>query len=422
MTYQASDRAARPLRRVVITGIAAVTPLGRDLEVAWPRLVAGESGIGKISRFDASEYPVDIGGEVSDFDPLRYFEQREIKHLDRGCQLGLAAAIDALADSGYVIDESNAERVGVLMSTGIGGIESFVTQIRLLDSRGPRRVSPFMIPMMMPNAIAGHVAIKTGARGPNSCVVTACAASANAIGDAAELIRRGAADTMIAGGAEGSVCEISVSGFAAMKALSTRNEEPERASRPFDVDRDGFVVGEGGAAMILEERDSAIDRGARIYAELVGYGMSADAHHITAPSPEGEGAARAMVGALVDAAAGPTEVDYINAHGTSTPYNDAIETKAIHAALGAAASDVAVSSTKSMTGHLLGGAGAAEVVFCVKAIHEGTIPPTINLENPDPECDLDYVPNEARSAEINLALSNSFGFGGHNVCIAVARP
>lgn len=421
MAYEPAERGERRDRRVVVTGIAAISPLGLDIAATWEALLAGRSGVAKISLFDASEHAAKIAGEVPDWDPDAYFEKRESKHLDRTTQLGLAAGMDAFADSGFEINDSNAARVGALYGSGIGGVQTLADQIEVLDARGPRRVSPFLIPMMIPNAIPGQVAIKLGAKGPNTCIVTACAASGHAIGEATELIRRGRADAMIAGGAEASVCAIGVAGFSSMKALSTRNDEPERASRPFDAERDGFVVGEGAAALMLEERESAIDRGARIYAEVVGYGLSADAYHITAPSPEGDGAARAMAGAIEDAGALPSDVDYINAHGTSTPFNDTIETMAIKTALGDSAADLPISSTKSMTGHLLGAAGALEAVICVKAIEDGVVPPTINLENADPECDLDYVANEARSVDVSLALSNSFGFGGHNVCLAFGR-
>lgn len=421
MPFQARDRDPRPVRRVVVTGVAAITPLGKDIDSTWSALVKGQSGIGPITLFDAADFPVRIAGEVSDWDPAVRFDKREAKHLDRCTQFGVAAALDALADSGVVIDESNAERVGVLFGSGIGGIQTLCAQVLILEKRGPSRLSPYLIPMMIPNIISGEVAIRTGAKGPNTCVVTACAASAHSIGEAAETIRRGAADVMIAGGAEAAVGELGIGGFSAMKALSTRNDDPEQASRPFDAERDGFVAAEGGAGLVLEERDLAIGRGARIYGEIVGYGASGDAHHITAPDPGGAGAARAMSEAISDAGATPEQVDYINAHGTSTPFNDKIETLAIKEALGASAYDVAISSTKSMTGHMLGAAGAVEAVICLKVLETGTLPPTINLENPDPECDLDYVPNEGRQVGVELAISNSFGFGGHNACLAIAR-
>lgn len=421
MSFQARDRDPRPVRRVVVTGVAAITPLGQDIDSTWSALVKGHSGIGPITLFDDADFPVHIAGEVFDWDPAIRFEKREAKHLDRCTQFGLAAALDALADSGVVIDEANAERVGVLFGSGIGGIQTLCSQVLILDNRGPSRLSPYLIPMMIPNIISGEIAIRTGAKGPNTCVVTACAASAHSIGEAAETIRRGAADVMIAGGAEAAVGELGVGGFSAMKALSTRNDDPEHASRPFDAERDGFVAAEGGAGLVLEERDLAIERGARIYGEIVGYGASGDAHHITAPDPTGEGAARAMSEAIRDAGATPGQVDYINAHGTSTPFNDKIETLAIKKAFGAGANDVAISSTKSMTGHMLGAAGAVEAVICLKVLETGILPPTINLENPDPDCDLDYVPNEGREVSVELAISNSFGFGGHNACLAIAR-
>lgn len=421
MSFQARDRDPRPVRRVVVTGISAITPLGQDVESTWSALIEGRSGIGPVTLFDASEYPVRIAGEVSDWDPAVRFEKREAKHLDRCTQFGVAAALDALDDSGFVIDESNAERVGVLFGSGIGGIQTLCSQVLILDKRGPSRVSPYLIPMMIPNIISGEVAIRTKAKGPNTCVVTACAASAHSIGEAVETIRRGAADVMIAGGAEAAVGELGIGGFSAMKALSTRNDDPERASRPFDAERDGFVAAEGGAGLVLEDRDLALGRGARIYGEIVGYGASGDAHHITAPDPEGDGAARAMSEAIKDAGATPGQVDYINAHGTSTPFNDRIETLAIKKAFGDAAGEVATSSTKSMTGHMLGAAGAVEAVVCLKVLETGILPPTINLEFPDPDCSLDYVPNERREATVELVLSNSFGFGGHNACLAIAR-
>ncbi|RIK07468.1 MAG: beta-ketoacyl-[acyl-carrier-protein] synthase II [Acidobacteria bacterium] len=421
MSFQARERDPRPVRRVVVTGVSAITPLGQDIDSTWSALIKGESGIGPISLFDASDFSVRIAGEVADWDLSGRFEKREAKHLDRCTQFGLAAALDAIADSGFKIDETNAGRVGVLFGSGIGGIQTLCSQVLVLDKRGPSRISPFLIPMMIPNIISGEVAIRTGAKGPNTCVVTACAASAHSIGEAVETIRRGAADVMIAGGAEAAVAELGIGGFSAMKALSTRNDAPEHASRPFDVDRDGFVAAEGAAGLVLEERDMAKSRGARIYGEIVGYGASGDAHHITAPDPEGDGAARAMSEAIRDAGATVEQVDYINAHGTSTPFNDRIETLAIKRAFGEAADKVAVSSTKSMTGHMLGAAGAVEAVICLKVLETGTLPPTINLENPDPDCDLDYVPNEARQAGVELAISNSFGFGGHNACLAIAR-
>lgn len=421
MPFQARERDSRPVRRVVVTGVAAITPLGQDIDSTWSALMRGQSGIGSITLFDAANFPVRIAGEVPDWDPAVRFEKREVKHLDRCTQFGLAAALDALADSGFVIDETNAERVGVLFGSGIGGIQTLCSQVLVLDKRGPSRISPYLIPMMIPNIISGEIAIRTGAKGPNSCVVTACAASAHSIGEAVEIIRRGAADVMIAGGAEAAVGELGIAGFAAMKALSTRNDDPEGASRPFDAERDGFVAAEGGAGLVLEERDFAIGRAARIYGEIAGYGASGDAHHITAPDPAGAGAARAMLAAIHDAGAVPEQVDYINAHGTSTPFNDKIETLAIKKAFGTSAGDVAVSSTKSMTGHMLGAAGAVEAVICLKVLETGSVPPTINLNNPDPECDLDYVPNEGRQTSVELALSNSFGFGGHNACLAIAR-
>lgn len=405
----------------MVTGLSAITPLGLDLPSTWETLVAGTSGIRAITLFDTSEYPVRIAGEVRDWDPLDYFDKREVRHLDRCTQFGVASALDAVADAKLEITDANAERVGVLYGSGIGGIQTLCDQVLVLEHRGPKRVSPYLIPMMIPNIISGEIAIRLGATGPNTCVVTACAASAHSIGEATEAIRRGIADVMIVGGAEAAVADLGVAGFAAMKALSTRNDDPERASRPFDRDRDGFVVAEGGAGLVLEERELAIQRGAHIYGEVVGYGATGDAHHITAPDPDGDGAARAMANALTDAEAELSDVGYINAHGTSTPFNDRIETVAIKKVFGEWARQIPISSTKSMTGHMLGAAGAFEAVVSLKVIETGEIPPTINLENSDPECDLDYVPLQSRKVEVSLALTNSFGFGGHNACLAFAR-
>lgn len=418
----AADAGERSGRRVVVTGLGAITPLGQDLESTWQGLLDGRSGVGKNDLIDVSDMAVKIAAQVPGWDQAAHFGARRAKHLDRVTQFGLVAAEAALAHSGLEIGDENASRVGVLFGSGIGGISTLEEQVLVMADRGPSRISPFLIPKMIINMIAGEVSIATGAKGPNSATVTACAASAHAIGDAVELIRRGRADAMIAGGAEAAICRTAVGAFASMKALSTRNDEPERASRPFDAERDGFVMGEGGACLILEEREAALARGAEAYAEIVGYGMSGDAYHITAPSPDGDGAARAMAGALDDAGLDSAAVGYINAHGTSTPYNDQVETVAIKSALGEqVARSIAVSSTKSMTGHLLGAAGAVEAAVCIKAILTGVIPPTINLENPDPDCDLDYVANAARDVVVDLALSNSFGFGGQNACLAIAR-
>ncbi|MPZ14541.1 MAG: beta-ketoacyl-ACP synthase II [Chloroflexi bacterium] len=407
--------------RVVVTGLGAITPLGNSVDMTWAGLVEGQSGAGPITAFDASEMDARIAAEVKDFNPEELLSHREARRLDRFCQFALVAAREAIADAGLTIDEANAEDVGVLMGSGIGGINTLADQIDVLQTKGPHRVSPFLIPMFIIDLAAGQVAIATGARGPNFGTVSACASSGHALGEAAEIIRRGDAKAMIAGGSEAGVLPIGIAGFAAMRALSTRNDEPERASRPFDRDRDGFVMGEGGGAVILEAESYARARGARIYAELAGYAATDDAYHITAPSEGGEGAARAMRIALRKAECAPADIDYINAHGTSTPANDRLETTAIKAVFGQCAYGIPVSSTKSMTGHLLGGAGAVEAIVCVKAIEEGIVPPTINYDNPDPDCDLDYVPNAARTCPVRVSLSNSLGFGGHNVTLIFRR-
>jgi 3-oxoacyl-[acyl-carrier-protein] synthase II len=407
--------------RVVVTGMGAISPLGGDVESTWSGLIAGRSGIGPIRAFDASTFSTQIAGEVKDFDPAAIVGPKEARRMDRFVQLGVAAAKQALRDAELEIGEANAEDVGVLMGSGIGGITTLIEQARVMDTRGPDRVSPLLVPMMIIDLVAGQTAIHTGAKGPNFSVVSACATSAHSIGEAFEVIRRGDARVMIAGGSEAPLIPIGLAGFTSMRALSSRNSEPERASRPFDAERDGFVMAEGAAALILESLSHALDRGARIYAEVKGYGATGDAYHITAPSEGGEGAYRAMRMALRKADLAPEEIDYINAHGTSTPLNDKLETMAIRQLFGPRAYDVAVSSTKSMTGHLLGAAGAMEAVACVKAICHSVIPPTINYENPDPECDLDYVPNEAREARVRAAMSNSLGFGGHNATLVFAE-
>ncbi len=406
-------------RRVVITGLGVITPLGNTVEEFWQSLVQGKSGIGPITLFDASEYPVRFAGEVKNFDPLVYLDKREARRMDRYAQFALAAAKQAVADAGLMITEAIADRVGVCLGSGIGGVQTWEDQHRTLLERGPERVSPFFIPMMICDIAAGLISITFNARGPNLCLATACATGNHSIGEAYEHIRLGNADVMIAGGSEAGVCPTSVAGFSAMKALSTRNEEPQKASRPFDAERDGFVLGEGAGVVVLEERDFALRRGARIYAELVGYGLTADAHHITQPAPCGAGAARSMQMALQRAGLQPEEVDYINAHGTSTPAGDVAETQAIKQVFKDHAYRLAISSTKSMTGHLLGAAGGVEFVATVLTIVHHLIPPTINLEHPDPECDLDYVPNQARQARVRVALSNAFGFGGHNSTLIV---
>lgn len=408
-------------RRVVITGLGALTPIGIGLDAYWEGLVSGRSGVGEITQFDASEFDTRIAAEVKDFDPSDYMERKEARRMDRFAQFGVAAASMAIEDAKLDLDAVDKDRVGVLIGSGIGGIRTLEDQSRALFERGPGRVSPFFVPMMIPDMASGQVSIRFGLRGPNSCSVTACASGTHSIGDAFRLVQRGDADIMLAGGTEASITPLATAGFCAAKALSRRNDDPTRASRPFDAERDGFVMGEGAGVLVLEEAEHAIRRGARIYAEIVGYGQTADAHHITAPAPEGEGAARAMAITLADAGLAPTDVDYINAHGTSTEYNDYFETLAIKRVFGDAAHSLAVSSTKSMTGHLLGAAGGIEAVAIAMAIANSIIPPTINYEHPDPNCDLDYVPNAARHTEVNVALSNSFGFGGHNAVLAFRK-
>lgn len=404
-------------KRVVVTGLGLITPLGIGVESSWNSFIEGRSGIGRITRFDASDLPVQIAGEVKDFDPSLYIEQKEIKKMDRFIHFAVAASTMAIEDSGLKITDNNAERVGVIIGSGIGGLPAIEHYHKVYLERGYRRITPFFIPMLIINLASGQVSIKFGAKGPNSAVATACATGSHAIGDAFRIIQRGDADVMIAGGAESVITPLAIGGFAVMKALSTRNNEPERASRPFDIDRDGFVMGEGAGIVVLESLDSAKERGAKIYAEIIGYGMTSDAYHITAPAPEGEGATTCMSLALKDAGVDPNVVDYINAHGTSTKYGDEIETSAIKKVFGEHAYKLSVSSTKSMTGHLLGAAGGVEVVISVLSIVHDIIPPTINLDNPDPECDLDYVPHKARHRKVNFALSNSFGFGGTNACL-----
>jgi len=408
-------------RRVVITGLGAITPLGEGIRDYWEALKAGRSGIDKITSFDTTGYSTRIGGEVRGFEPTAYLDRKEARRMDRFTQFAAAAARMAIEDAGLEMDREDPDRVGVVVGTGIGGIGTLMEQADVLREKGPDRVSPFFVPMMIANMAAGQVAILFGAKGPNTTVVTACASGNNAIGDAMRIIQRGEAEVMICGGSEAAFVPLAMAGFCTMKALSTRNEEPARACRPFDRERDGFVMGEGAGMIVLESLDHARSRGARIYAEMAGYGMTADAFHITAPAPEGEGGARSMLRALEDAGLPPSAVDYINAHGTSTPHNDRMETVAIKNVFGDHARKVAISSTKSMTGHLLGAAGAVELVACVLAINEGVIPPTINYEYPDPECDLDYVPNRAREARVEVALSNSFGFGGQNATLVVRR-
>jgi 3-oxoacyl-[acyl-carrier-protein] synthase II len=408
-------------RRVVVTGVGLVTPLGIGADASWEAIRAGKSGIGRITQFDASAFSCQIAGEVKDFDPAKYIEKKEIKKMARFIQFAIAASDCALTDSGLKVTPETEERVGVYIGSGIGGFEVIEREHKVLLEHGPRRISPFFIPATIINLASGHVSIRSGAKGPNSAAATACTTSAHCIGDSFRLIQRGDADAMICGGAEATVTPMGVGGFAAMRALSTRNDAPERASRPWDKDRDGFVVGEGSGILILEELEFARARGARILAEIVGYGMSGDAFHVTAPAEDGDGAFRVMRNAIRDAGIAPEGIDYINAHGTSTDVGDRAETFAIKRAFGEHAYKVAVSSTKSMTGHLLGGAGGIEAGITVLAIRDQLAPPTINYETPDPACDLDYVPNHARPMKIDYALSNSFGFGGTNGCLIFKR-
>ncbi len=411
------------MRRVVVTGIGLVTPLGVGTQASWEGIVAGRSGIRRISLFDAEEAGLacTIAGEVPDFDATRFLSRKDARKMDRFIQFGVSAALMAIEDAGLEITDANAERVGVAIGSGIGGLSTIERTMRAYLGGGARRISPFFIPQTIINMAAGWVSMLTGAKGPNTATVTACATGTHAIGDAFEIIARGDADAMIAGGAEAAICELGIGGFAAARALSTRNDEPERASRPWDRDRDGFVMGEGAGVLVLEELESARRRGANILAEVVGYGMSADAYHMTAPAPGGEGAVRCMRAALARGGIRPEDVDYINAHGTSTPTGDVAETEAIKTVFGEHARRLMVSSTKSMTGHLLGAAGGVEAAFCVLAIRDQVAPPTINLEEPGEGCDLDYVPNEARRARIGVALSNSFGFGGTNASVVFRR-
>ncbi len=407
--------------RVVVTGVGMVTPLGLDTPSTWKALLAGKSGVDKITAFDAEAFETRIAAEVKGFDPLTCMDRKEAKHCDRFVQLATAAAMEAMAHSRLKIDASNAEQTGVIIGSGIGGIGTLSNQFQVLASRGPSRISPFLIPMMIADMGSGHLSMRLGAKGPNFCTVSACSSGADAIGESAEMIKRGEVRAMVAGGAEAAVVPISVAGFAAAGALSKRNDDPQKASRPFDAGRDGFILGEGAGVLVLEELEYARARGARILAELTGYGATADAHHVTQPAPAGEGGARAMRIALKKSGMEPKDIDYINAHGTSTPMNDKFETMAIKSVFGPEAYKVPISSTKSMTGHLLGAAGAIEAAFSVLAIQEGMIPPTINLVTPDPDCDLDYTPHIPRRGVVNTALSNSFGFGGHNSCLVFRK-
>jgi 3-oxoacyl-[acyl-carrier-protein] synthase II len=408
-------------RRVVITGVGMITPLGVTADESWAGLMEGRPGIRKITQFDASAFPTQIAGEVIGFNPEDYIELKEIKKMDRFIHFALAAATMALRDSGLQITGENAGRTGVIVGSGMGGLHAIEHYHSVYLEKGPKRISPFFIPMLIINLASGQISIKFGAKGPNSAVATACATGSHSIGDAFKIIQRGDADFMIAGGTEAVITPLGIGGFNAMKTLSMRNHEPEKASRPFDIDRDGFIMGEGAGILILENIESAIERGARIYAELAGYGMTADAYHITSPSPGGEGAARCMECALADAGIHPSEIRYINAHGTSTKYGDELETNAIKTVFGEHAYKLCISSTKSMMGHLLGAAGGVEAVITALSIYQDCVPPTINLDTPDPECDLDYVPHTLRKMSVDYALTNSFGFGGTNACLVLKK-
>ncbi len=409
------------LHRVVVTGLGAITPIGNSVKAYLDGLTSGRNGITAITLFDAAAHACRFAAEVKDFDPTTFIEPKESKRWDRFSKFGVTAAKQAIQDSGLTINDKNAPRIGVIIGSGVGGLLTMETQAHVLAEKGPGRVSPFTVPMMIPNMATGLAAIALGAKGPSSAVATACAAGSNAIGDAFRLLQLGKADAMICGGAEASITPLGVAGFASAKALSFRNDDPCSASRPFDAERDGFVIGEGAGILVLETLENAQSRGATIHAEIVGYGTTCDAHHITSPTPGGIGGAEAMRLALQDGKLNHQEVDYINAHGTSTPANDSNESAAIKKVFGDKAKQLPVSSTKSMTGHLLGGSGGIEAVACVLALKHQVIPPTINYSNPDPDCDLDYVPNTARESSLKVVLSNSFGFGGHNVCLAFRR-
>ena len=408
--------------RVVVTGVGLVTPVGIGVEASWRAICAGKSGIGPITQFDAGDYKTRIAAEVKGFDPLDYLDKKDAKRMQPYIAFAVAAAKMALADAGMTIDGTNGDRIGVSSGCGLGGLSLLETEAQKLERLGPKRISPFFIPTIIGNMAPGMISITTGARGPNLSMATACAAGTHAVGEAYKMVQRGAAEAMIAGGVEAVISPCCIAGFNAMKALSTRNEEPQKASRPFDRDRDGFVVGEGSGMLLLEPLEAARSRGAKIYAEICGYGMSGDAYHMASPSPEAEGAARCMQAAIDDAGIDRAEIGYINAHGTSTPLNDISETSAIKAVFGEHARRLMVSSTKSMTGHLLGGAGGVEAVFTALALQTGIIPPTINLENPDEGCDLDYVPNTARKQAVAVAMTNSFGFGGTNAVLVMRKP
>ncbi len=409
------------MRRVVITGIGLESPIGSDKVAFWNNIISGKSGISAVESFDVSQYPCRIAGEIKDFDPFLHMDKKEAKRVDRYTQLGVAAALKAWSDSDLDNVNLNKDKVGVLVGSGIGGIQTIEEQLKVLAEKGPRRVSPFLVPALIANMASGYISILLGLRGPNSTVVTACATSTHAVGDAWHIIRRGDAEIMLAGGAEAAISHLAFSGFSAARALSTRNDQPEKASRPFDLERDGFVMGEGAGVFVLETLDHALARGADIYGEVVGYGMSGDAYHMTAPDPDGKGAFLSMQNALKSAEVEPNDIDYINAHGTSTEFNDKIETMAIKKLFGEHAYKLAISSTKSMTGHLLGAAGAIELIATLLIMQHQVIHPTINYDNPDPECDLDYVPNQAREGSVSLAISNSFGFGGTNATLVIKK-
>ncbi len=408
-------------RRVMVTGIGVVSPLGNNKEDFWSSLIAGKSGVGKLTLFDAREFSCQIGAEVKDFNPVGRLGGKESRRMDRFTQFAVVAALDAVLDARLDLSRENSNRIGVIVGSGIGGLGTLEAQHSILLEKGPRRISPFLIPMFVSDMASGQISIVLGVKGPNLCAVTACASGSHSIGDSYRIVQRGEADVMITGGSEAAITPIGLGGFCAMRALSTRNNEPERASRPFDRERDGFVIGEGAGILILESLEHANSRGAHIYAEVVGYGMSSDAYHITAPAPDGEGAVRAMKAALNDACLAPEEVTYINAHGTSTPLNDKLETAAIKSVFGEHANKLVINSTKSMAGHLLGASGGIEFIASVLSIEMGVVHPTINYEYPDPECNLDYVPNRARQMNIDVCISNSFGFGGHNASLVVRK-
>ncbi len=416
-----NNNKVRMMTRVVITGLGCISPLGNDAPSTWAKAQAGQSGVGRITLFDAGSYETQIAAEVKDFDAAALFGRKEARRMDRHTQFAAAATQEALKDAGLKITEHNRDRIGALIGSGIGGLGTLQAEVEILLTKGPRRVSPFLVPMMLPDTAGGHIAILFGMRGPNLGVSSACASATNAIGEAAEIIRVGRADVMLAGGAEAAIVPIAVAGFNVMHALSKRNDLLERASRPFDKNRDGFVIGEGAAVLVLESEAHAKARGATPYGEVLGYGLSNDAYHVSAPMEDGAGAAACMLNALKQARLQPADIDYLNAHGTSTQLNDKSETAAVKAVFGERAYDLAVSSTKSMTGHLLGAAGGVEAVICLLAMRDGVIPPTINYETPDPACDLDYVPNRSRAKHLRYVMSNSFGFGGHNACLILGQ-